>query len=167
MRLSSMAHLYRVRLKAREVLVQEMLAVLGLAVGVALLFASQVSSTSLNDSVARLTRELVPNMQLQLDARGPTGFDERLLAQVQRLPGVRQAAPVLEVPASAVGPSGQRGVELIGVDPRFALRGSTLLRRFRYAQIAHLRALAVPSPLATAIGIAPLEGVTCSSPAGT
>ncbi len=159
MRLSSIAHLYRVRLKAREVLVQELLAVLGLAVGVALLFASQVSSTSLNDSVARLTRELVPNMQLQLDARGPTGFDERLLAQVQRLPGVRQAAPVLEVPASAVGPSGQRGVELIGVDPRFALRGSTLLRRFRYAQIAHLRALAVPSPLATAIGIGPLEGV--------
>jgi len=104
MRLSSIAHLYRVRLKAREVLVQELLAVLGLAVGVALLFASQVSSTSLNDSIARLTRELVPNMQLQLDARGPTGFDERLLAQVQRLPGVRQAAPVLEVPASAVGP---------------------------------------------------------------
>jgi putative ABC transport system permease protein len=159
MRLSSIAHLYRVRLKAREVLVQELLAVLGLAVGVALLFASQVSSTSLNDSVARLTRELVPNMQLQLDARGPTGFDERLLAQVQRLPGVRQAAPVLEVPASAVGPSGQRGVELIGIDPRFTLRGSTLLRRFRYAQIAHLNAIALPSPLATAIGVAPLESV--------
>jgi putative ABC transport system permease protein len=51
MRLSSIAHLYRVRLKARLVLVQELLAVLGLSVGVALLFASQVASASLNGSV--------------------------------------------------------------------------------------------------------------------
>jgi putative ABC transport system permease protein len=159
MRLSSIAHLYRVRLKARVVLVQELLAVLGLAVGVALLFASQISSASLNNSVARLTRELVGQMQFQLDARGPAGFDQRVLSEVQRLPGVREAAPVLEQPANAVGPSGQRGVELIGIDPRFELRGSPLLRRFRYAQIAHLGALAIPSPIAAATGVQPLEGI--------
>ena len=39
MRPSSIAHLYRVRLQARLVLVQELLAILGLTVGVALLFA--------------------------------------------------------------------------------------------------------------------------------
>ncbi len=59
MRLSSIAHLYRVRLKARLVLVQELLAVLGLAVGVALLFASQVASASLNGSVRQLTNGIV------------------------------------------------------------------------------------------------------------
>ena len=66
MRLSSIAHLYRVRLKVRLVLVQELLAVLGLSVGVALLFASQVASASLNGSVQQLASELVGNMQFQL-----------------------------------------------------------------------------------------------------
>ena len=59
MRLSSIAHLYRIRLKARVVLVQELLAVLGLSVGVALLFASQVASASLNGSVQQLTNGIV------------------------------------------------------------------------------------------------------------
>ena len=159
MRLSSILHLYRVRLKARTVLGQELLAVLGLAVGVALLFASQVSSASLNDSVGQLTSELVGNAQLQLQARGPADFDQRLLGQVQRLAGVRAVAPVLEQSTSIVGPSGRRGVQLIGVEPRFALKASHLLQRFRYAQVAHLDALAVPSPLAHAIGVQPLQSV--------
>ena len=47
-RLVNLSHLYLVRLKARVVLVQELFAVLGIAVGVALLFASQVASTRLN-----------------------------------------------------------------------------------------------------------------------
>ena len=45
MRPSTIFYLYRVRLRAR--LVQELLAVVGIAVGVALLFASQVANTSL------------------------------------------------------------------------------------------------------------------------
>jgi putative ABC transport system permease protein len=159
MRLSSIAHLYRVRLQSRAVLVQELLAVFGLAVGVALLFASQISTVSLNDSVARLTREIVGQMQLQLDARGPRGFDQRVLGEVRQLPGVRGASPVFEAPANAVGPAGRRGVELIGIDPRFALKGNRLLQRFDYAQVAHLWALAVPSPIAAAIGVQPLEGI--------
>ena len=53
---------------------------------------------------------------------------------------------MLEVPANAIGPAGQRGVELIGIDPRFALKGSGSFSAFDYAQVAHLWALAVPSP---------------------
>ena len=81
MRLSSIAHLYRVRLKASGVLFQELLAVLGLAAGVALLFASQISSASLNNSVTQLTRELVGQMQLQLDARAPGASTSACLAR--------------------------------------------------------------------------------------
>ncbi|MFI5005540.1 MAG: hypothetical protein ACHQE6_11065, partial [Solirubrobacterales bacterium] len=69
MRLSNIADLYRVRLQARLVLVQELFAMLGIAVGVALLFASQIATTSLNESVSQLTSELVGRMQFQLDAR--------------------------------------------------------------------------------------------------
>jgi putative ABC transport system permease protein len=157
MRLSSIAHLYRVRLKARVVLVQELLAVLGLSVGVALLFASQVASASLNGSVAQLASEIVGTMQFQLESRDPRGFDQRLLGEVQRLTGVRAAAPVLEEPVTVVGPSGRQGVELIGADPSSALRDSPLLRHFRYAQLARLQALALPSSVAEAIGAQPLQ----------
>jgi putative ABC transport system permease protein len=159
MRLSSIAHLYRVRLQARIVLVQELLAVLGLSVGVALLFASQVASSSLNGSVAQLASELVGKMQFQLESRDPRGFDQRLLVGVQRLPGVRTAAPVLEEPASAIGPAGRADVELIGTDPRLALQGSPLLRHFHGAEIARLPALALTASVAEAIGVQPLEPV--------
>ena len=86
-------HLYRVRLRAR--FIQEALAVVGIAVGVALLFSSQVANTSLNGSVRQLTSGLVGQSRLQLQARGPHGFEEGVLDRVRRLPGVRSAAPVL------------------------------------------------------------------------
>jgi hypothetical protein len=47
---SNVWHLYRVRLRAR--LLQECFAVVGIAAGVALLFSSQVASSSLLTSVA-------------------------------------------------------------------------------------------------------------------
>jgi len=152
--------LYRARLEARAVLVQEGFAVLGIAVGVALLFASQVASTSLTHSVQQLTRQVVGNTQLQLQARGPEGFDERVLASVRRLPGVQEALPVLEQQADVIGPSGsRRSVDLIGADPRFARFSGPLLRRFSTAQLAAQRAIALPAPVASEIGVRSLEPV--------
>ncbi len=159
MRLSSIAHLYRVRLKVRLVLVQELLAVLGLSVGVALLFASQIASASLNGSVQQIASEIVGNMQYQIESRDPQGFDEGLLGQVRRLPGVAAAVPVLEQPAEAIGPTGRQSVELIGADPRLALRNSPLMKHFRYAQIARLQALALPISVAEAVGAQPLSPI--------
>ena len=120
MALSSILRIYRARLRVRAVVGQELLAVLGLAVGVALLFSSQVASTSLNRSVADLSRELVGNMQLQLQARGPQGFDKGLLASVRRIPGVQQALPVLQQQAEVIGPRGREAVQLLGAAPSFA-----------------------------------------------
>jgi putative ABC transport system permease protein len=166
-RLSSIAHLYRVRLKVRLVLVQELLAVLGLSVGVALLFASQVASASLNGSVQQLASELVGNMQYQLQSRDPQGFEESLLGQVRRLPGVSVAVPVLEQPAEVIGPAGRESVELIGADPRLVLRNSPLLKHFHYAQIAHLQALALPATVAETVGAQPLAPIELQIGAST
>jgi putative ABC transport system permease protein len=152
MALSSILRIYRARLRARVVLVQELLAVVGLAVGVALLFASQVASTSLNRSVSQLSSDLVGNMQLQLQARSPQGFDRRLLASVRRIPGVVEALPVLEEQADVIGPRGRASVDLLGTDPRFAHSGGPLLRHFSAEQLAHQQALALPAPVARAIG---------------
>jgi putative ABC transport system permease protein len=159
MSLSDILFLYRARLRARTVLVQECFAILGIAVGVALLFASQVASTSLARSVAELSSQIVGNTQLQLDARGPSGFDERLLGEVRAAPGVKVALPVLEQQANVIGPSGERAVDLIGTDPRFAHFAGSLLRRFSAAQIAAQQAIALPTPLAQTIGAGPLQTV--------
>ncbi len=132
---------------------------LGIAVGVALLFASQVASTSLSRSVAELSSQIVGNTQFQLDARGPNGFDERLLDDARRTQGVKQALPVLEQQANVIGPAGTRSVDLIGTDPRFAHFAGGLLRRFSAAQIAAQQAIALPDPLAHAIGAGPLQPV--------
>lgn len=85
-------HLYRVRLRAR--FWQECFAIAGIAAGVALLFASQVSNSSLQSSVTQLSRGIAGNATLQLLARDPLGFPQSTLAAVRRIPGVHVAAPL-------------------------------------------------------------------------
>ncbi len=159
MALTSILRIYRARLRVRLVLVQELLAVTGLAVGVALLFASQVASTSLNRSVSQLSSDLVGNMQLQLQARSPRGFDRRLLGTVQRIGGVAEALPVLEEQADVIGPRGRQSVDLLGTDPRFAHSGGPLLRHFSAEQLNHQQALALPAPVAKSIGANSLQPI--------
>ncbi len=158
-RLSNVAHLYVVRLKARAVLVQELFAIMGIAVGVALLFASQVASTSLNGSVAELTGSVIGKATLQLEARDSHGLSERLLTQVQQTPGVSIAVPVLEQRVGLIGPTGSENVDLIGVEPRMIRLASPILLPFGASRLAHQEALALPSSVAAETGAGPLETV--------
>ena len=157
MTLYAIAHLYRVRLKARSVFVQEAFAVLGIAVGVALLFGSQVASTSLDGSVRQLTSGIVGRSQYQLEARSTQGFPQRLLGEAQHLPGVRVAVPVLEQEVVVSGPGGTRPVDLLATDPRYIRLAGALLRHLSPAQLAGQRALALPAPVASAIGAGQLQ----------
>lgn len=158
MRVSNVAYLYLVRLKSRVALVQEIFAVLGISVGVALLFASQIASTSLDGSVAQLATGVIGNATYEVKARSPSGFDQSMLGRVQRLSGVTGAVPVLEVPAELIGPRGRVPVDLIATDPQFVKRGvGPLLRHFNAGQLAHQQALAVPAPIMRRIGARPLE----------
>jgi putative ABC transport system permease protein len=156
-RLSSVIHLYRVRLRSR--LVQELLALAGIAVGVGLVFAALIANASLTGSVRQITDGLVGDARFQLAARGPDGFDERLLVDVRRIDGVKAAAPIVEAQANLVGPKGRRSVLLVGGDPRFARLGGRLLRRFRAPELPSLaafnrqQALALPAPTAKALGL--------------
>lgn len=151
MPLRSLVHLYRVRLRSR--LVQELLALAGIAVGVALVFAALVANTSLTGSVRQLTSGIVGQTRYQLAARGPQGFEQSLLTEVERLPGVKAAAPVLEVQANVLGPHGSRSVEFVGGDPRFARLGGALLRHFTAAQLSRQQALALPASMADALDV--------------
>ena len=162
---------YRRRVRARAV--QELLALVGIAVGVALLFAVQVSNRSLSASIAQLTQGLVGRAQLQLVARGPDGFDERLLSEVRATPGVRAAAPLLELPVNLVGPDGARSATLLAADPQLAELGGALLHGYAAGRLATLRAMVLPAPMSAALGIhfgesltLEAEGRTVRAPVG-
>jgi len=149
--LPNLFYFYRRRLRAR--LMQELFALIGIAVGVALLFAVQVSNTSLNASIVQLTNRFAGRAQLQLRDRDPHGFDAGLVRAVQRLDGVAAAAPLLEAQANVVGPHGARSVTLLAANPAFARLGGDLLSAFTAGRLAKLRAVVLPSPVARQLGV--------------
>ena len=151
MKPGNLLHLYRVRVRAR--LVQECFAVVGIAAGVALLFASQVASESLSSSVAQLSHGIVGKATLQLLARDPQGMPEGLLAQVRAIDGVRVAAPLLEASAQASGPKGSQSVELVGADSSLRGLGGALVRRTELEPFAGIGAVLLPAPLAAHLGV--------------
>ena len=157
MRLSGIRYIYEARVGARAVLIQEGFAILGIAVGVALLFASQVSSASLTHGVAQLNSQLIGNAQVQLKARGVEGVSDRLLREVRQAPGVKVAMPVLERQINLFGPRGERSVDLLGIEPQSVKASGPLLRRFSARQLSSVHAIALPLPLAHEIGAKPLE----------
>jgi putative ABC transport system permease protein len=148
---SNVWHLYRVRLRAR--FLQECFAVVGIAAGVALLFSSQVASSSLLSSVAQLSRGIVGNATLQLLARDPHGLPQGTLTQVRAIPGVVVAAPLLEASANARGPRGSESIELVGADSSLARLGGALVRHTALEPFAGIGAVVLPAPLAKKIGV--------------
>lgn len=122
------AHLYRLRV--REQPLQELFAVLGIAAGVALLFAVQVASTSITGSVRQLASGITGNASLELAARGTAGMDQATVANARTLPAVKEAAPVLQQRIAVVGPAGVAQLTLVGVDRRLEKVGGSIVRRF-------------------------------------
>ena len=151
MRPSNIWHLYRVRLRAR--LLQECFAIVGIAAGVALLFSSQVASSSLLSSVAQLSRGIVGHASLQLLARDPHGMAQGTLAQVRAIPGVAAAAPLLEASAEARGPHGSESLELVGADASLSKLDGALVRHTTLEPFAGVGAILLPSPVAARLGV--------------
>jgi putative ABC transport system permease protein len=140
-----------VRLRAR--FWQECFAIVGIAAGVALLFASQVANSSLQSSVSQLSRGIAGNATLQLLARDPHGFPAATLARVRAIPGVHVAAPVLEAGAQASGPRGSASVQLIGADTSLSALGGTLVHGTELRPFGDIGAVVLPAPLAHTIGV--------------
>ena len=116
----TLAYLYSRRLRVHRV--QELLAGLGVAVAVALVFAAMVANGSVAGSASEVVHAVIGPADLQLHARDSSGLDQRLLARVEHLPGVRQAAPLLEQTATLRGRGGKHTtVDLAGTDLSFAL----------------------------------------------
>lgn len=132
---------------------QELLAILGIAAGVALLYATQVASTSLSRPVKAITMGLVGHSQLEVVGRGGALLPESIYDQLIAVPGVQRAAPALQLPGNVVGRSGEAPVTLFGADPRLVRLRGTLLRGFSSEDAARQQAMALPEPVARSIGV--------------
>ncbi len=98
-------YLYRKRLRVHTA--QELLAGLGVATAVALVFATLVANGSITGSAAEVIHAAAGSATLQLRARGPEGMPGQLLERVEELPGVKRAAPLLEETATVEAGDGR------------------------------------------------------------
>jgi putative ABC transport system permease protein len=108
-------YLYRRRLRVHAV--QELLAGVGVAIAVALVLATTIASQSIAGSAGEVVHTVIGPASLQLRARDSDGFQESLLTRVEHLPGVAQAAPILEQTATIRAVNGRQvTVDLAGAD---------------------------------------------------
>jgi putative ABC transport system permease protein len=111
--------LYRRRLRVH--LAQELFAGIGVAVAVALVSAAMIANNSIEGSGSQVVRAVIGPATLQLRARDAAGLPERLLAPVEHLPGVVQAAPLLEQSVTILTPGGRPVlIDLAGTDASLA-----------------------------------------------
>jgi len=151
MRLSGLLYFYGRRLRTRPV--QELLAGVGIAIGVALVFAVQVANTSITDASSEIVRGIAGNATVQLRSRDPNGFDEHLLRRVRRLPGVALVAPILDENASLVGPSGRRvAIDLASAAPSLLTLGGNITRNISLHDL-RMPGVILPSATAAALGL--------------
>jgi putative ABC transport system permease protein len=156
-RLHTLALFYRRHLRVQPL--RELMAIAGVAAGVALLFSVQVAHRSIVGSFEEVAHGVAGHATLELAARSPTGFDESIAGEVQQMPGVAAAAPLLTVPIRAAGVGGhreQRALTLVGADERIlALHGRLSTAFQRAAETSTRGLLLLSSPTAQGIGAHP------------
>ncbi len=108
--------LYAWRLRTRAA--QELLAAIGIAVGVALVFGVLVANTSIGGSASGLVHQLIGSAQLQLASRSQEGFSEQFARRVEALPGVQASSPLLQENAVIAASHGSETIQLIGLTVR-------------------------------------------------
>lgn len=167
--LRTLAKFYRRHLRVQPL--RELMAVAGIAAGVALLFAVQVARVSTVGSFEAIERGVAGHATLELAARGPQGFDERIALKAQQIAGVKAAAPLLAQPIVAAGPRGRRSLTLVGATEQISSLGGALSKRFEQAAQGSERGLLVLSEAnARALGVrvgGPMNQVTILTGART
>jgi putative ABC transport system permease protein len=151
LRLRALLRFYVARV--REHPIQEILGAAGIAVGVALVYAVLVSSSSITGSAAQVLDGVAGQASLQVTARSDRGFDADLANKVSQVDGVSNAVPMLRTNVMLVGPDGRRSVQMVAATSGLAALGGELTRNFGPAGIRLAGGLAVPEAVAESLGI--------------
>ncbi len=145
---------YRRHLRVQPL--RELMAIVGIGAGVALLFAVQVAHHSITSSFEEIAHGVAGKATLELAARGPEGFDQRAAEEVQHMAGVKRAAPILSEPIIAVGPAGRRALTLVGATEQITGLSGPLSAAFeRAGEASHRGFLLLTQSTAQAIGARP------------
>ena len=149
---------YRRHLRVQPV--RELMAVGGVAAGVALLFAVQVAHGSITGSFEEIAHGVAGRATLEVAARGPEGFSEKISEEIERTPGVKAAAPLVELPIVVVGPRARRALTLVGASEQVTALGGALTQSFQHAADSSHRGLIVlTQATASAIGVRPGQNI--------
>jgi putative ABC transport system permease protein len=139
--------------RVRQHPVQELMAGVGIAVGVALLFGVLVANTSVTGSTPQLVHQLVGNARFVLASRSSEGFDEGVAEAAGRLPGVQVASPLLKESAVIEGANGHREiVQLLGVTASIVALEGESTRNLGVGSQLVAGGIGLPEGIANAIG---------------
>ena len=113
------------------------LSIVGIALGIAVLYAALATDAGIVASTDRTVRDLVGRADLRVEAFGPAGLSAESLAAVENAPGAAVVAPALErrtylIPAADAPDDGAGGpppVTALGIDPAFEPRVRDLVLR--------------------------------------
>lgn len=153
--------LYWWRLRRRAT--QELLAAAGIAVGVGLVFGVLVANTSINGSVKSLVRQLIGSAQIQLVARSPEGIRESVVGEVEAIPGVQAASPILRQNVTLISHAKSQSVQLIGVTVKqLALNPAVTRGLGSGAEGLISSGVALPQSVAEALDVQPEDKVQMS-----
>jgi putative ABC transport system permease protein len=156
--LRTLAMFYRRHLRVQPL--RELMAVAGVAAGVALLFAVQVAHRSVTGSFEQIAHGVAGDATLELASRGEGGFAQRVCEEVEQMGDVKAAAPILTRQILAVGPAGRRELTLVGATEQvLALHGRLSSEFQRAAESSRRGLLLLTAPTAQALGVRPGEGV--------
>ncbi|HUQ78893.1 MAG TPA: FtsX-like permease family protein [Patescibacteria group bacterium] len=98
------------------------LSIVGISLGIAVLYASLATDAGISASIDRTVRDLVGRADLRVQSFGPAGLSDETLAGIEDAPGVDLAAPMLErrtylAPAADDPDALGSPVTVIGIDP--------------------------------------------------
>src|ERR1700728_143156 len=142
---------YRRHLRVQPL--RELMAVVGVAAGVALLFAVQISNSSITSSFEQLVHGVAGHATLEVASRSPEGFDASIGEKIAGMANIRTAAPILTQQITMVGPKGSKALTLVGADERLAALDGKMISSFEsYAKASQRGLLVVTQPTAQAIG---------------
>ncbi|MDO8209657.1 ABC transporter permease [Conexibacter sp. CPCC 206217] len=150
MRPGTLWRFYLARLRTRPV--HELLALLGIATGVALVFAVQVSNTSIAGSIDQLVHAVTGEATLEVATRSDQGFNQDVAKVIGDVDGVAVAAPVLERRVTLSGPRGERTILLIGATYDLARLDGPVTRMLGPDGVQLGRGLLLPAEAAEATG---------------
>lgn len=154
--------LYAGRLRTHPV--RNLLSVLGVAAGVALIFAIQVVNDGLSANNERLEREIAGRADDQLIARAPTGMDQSIYRRIRALPQVEAAAPVTQHHIVLAKDGKVAELTLFGVDERLReLGGSLALAGFARSATEASVGLYLPPAIAERLEVRPGDSIQIRS----